>query len=121
MTWDETGFQTRNSDWNRSVDSKHMKFTSCKAYADVWMRPATKADGTTYYEYIVLYVDDCLVISENPEAIIRQELGKYFTLKEASIGPPDIYLGGKMRQVVMDNGAKGLVIQFFPICARSCQ
>jgi hypothetical protein len=26
-----------------------------------------------------------LVISENPEAILPQELGKYFTLKEASM------------------------------------
>ena len=85
---------------------EHMQFTSCKADADVWMRPATKADGTEYYEYVLLYVDDCLVISENPEAILRQELGKYFTLKEASIGPPDIYLGGKMRQVVLENGIK---------------
>jgi hypothetical protein len=83
---------------------EYMKFTSCKADTDVWMCPATKADGTKYYEeYILLYVDDCLVMSENPEAILRPELGKYFTLKEASISPPDIYLGGKMRQVVMEN------------------
>jgi hypothetical protein len=47
-----------------------------------------------------------MVISENPEAILRQELGKYFTLKEASIDPPDIYLGGKMRQVVLENEVK---------------
>jgi hypothetical protein len=85
---------------------EYLKFTSCKADADVWMRPATKSDGTEYYEYVLLYVDDCLVVSENPEAILRQELGKYFKLKEASIGPPDIYLGGKMRHVVMENGMK---------------
>jgi hypothetical protein len=85
---------------------EYLNFTSCKADADVWMRPANKADGTPYYEYVLLYVDDCLVVSENPEAILRKEIGKYFKLKEASIGPPDIYLGGKMRQVVMENGVK---------------
>jgi hypothetical protein len=85
---------------------EYLHFTSCKADADVWMRPANKADGTSYYEYVLLYVDDCLVVSENPEAILRQEIGKYFKLKESSIGPPDIYLGGKMRQVVMENGVK---------------
>jgi hypothetical protein len=83
-----------------------LNFTSCRADADVWMQPATIADGTEYYEYVLLYVDDCLVVSENPEAILRNELGKYFKLKEASIGPPDVYLGGKMWQVVMENGAK---------------
>jgi hypothetical protein len=85
---------------------EHLNFTSCKADADVWMRPATRTDGTEYYEYVLLYVDDCLVVSENPEAILRQEIGKYFKLKEPSIGPPDIYLGGKMRQVIMENGSK---------------
>jgi hypothetical protein len=50
---------------------EHMKFTSCKADADAWMRPATKADSTEYYEYVLLNVDNCLVvISENPEAIL---------------------------------------------------
>ena len=29
-----------------------------------------------------------------------------FTLKEESIGPPDIYLGGKMREVILENGIK---------------
>jgi hypothetical protein len=80
---------------------EHMMFTSCKADADVWKRPATKADGTEYYEYSLLYIDDCLVISENPEAILRQELGQYFTLKEAYIGPPDIYLGAKKKRQVV--------------------
>jgi hypothetical protein len=30
-----------------------LNFTSCKADPDVWMRPATKPDGFTYYEYIL--------------------------------------------------------------------
>jgi hypothetical protein len=28
-------------------------FTSCKADPDVWMRKATKPDGTYYYEYVL--------------------------------------------------------------------
>eukprot|EP00970_Alexandrium_tamarense_P013767 scaffold3678_cov106-Alexandrium_tamarense.AAC.1 len=40
------------------------------------------------------------------EDIIRKEIGKYSELKEESIGPPDIYLGGKMRRVVLDHGSK---------------
>ena len=45
-----------------------------------------------------------MVISHRPEEILRDELGKYFGLKEKSIGPPKIYLGGKMRKVALDNG-----------------
>ena len=51
-------------------------------------------------------MDDCLVVSENGERVLRNEIGKYFTLKETSIGPPKIYLGGKMISVELANGAK---------------
>ena len=83
----------------------HLGFTSCRADPDVWMRPKVKADGSEIWEYMLLYVDDTLVVSEDGEKVLRDELGKYFELKEASIGPPDIYLGGKMRKVMMENGA----------------
>ena len=39
-----------------------------------------------------------------PESILRNELGRYFELKEESIGPPDHYLGGKVRKVQLNNG-----------------
>ena len=83
----------------------HLGFTSCLADPDVWMREATKSDGTEYWEYVLLYTDDALVISENAESILRNEIGKYFELKPESIGPPKIYLGGHMRKVKLDNGA----------------
>jgi hypothetical protein len=38
------------------------------------MRPAKHSDGSEYYEYILLYTDDCLVISENAEPVLRNEL-----------------------------------------------
>ena len=81
-------------------------FTSCQADSDVWMRAATKPDGVDYFECVLLYVDDCLIISHKPEAILREEIGMYITLKEASIGPPSQYLGGKLRQVTMANSQK---------------
>lgn len=85
---------------------EHLKFKSCLADPDVWMREATKSDGGTYYEYALLYVDDTLIVSENGERVLREEIGKYFELKEASIGPPDIYLGGKVTKVQLENGVK---------------
>jgi hypothetical protein len=70
------------------------------------MRPAKHSDGTDYYEYILLYTDDALVIGEHAEKILRTELGRYFELKESSIGPPKIYLGGHVRKVQLDNGVQ---------------
>ena len=83
---------------------QHLDFVSCPADPDIWMRPAKMADGMRYYEYILLYTDDALVISDNAEQTLRRDLGKYFELKEESIGPPKIYLGGGVRKVTLDNG-----------------
>jgi hypothetical protein len=52
-------------------------FKACKADADVWMRPAVKADGSEYYEYVLCYVDDILVISERPKRIMEGLEAKY--------------------------------------------
>jgi hypothetical protein len=61
---------------------------SCIADHDGWMRLAKRSDGSDYYGYILLYTDDALVVSDNAEQVLRNVLGRYFTLKEESIGPP---------------------------------
>ena len=81
-----------------------LNFKSCLADTDVWMWPAIKSDGNTYYEYILIYVDNALVVSENAESILQNELGRYFHLKEEWIGPPTIYLGGRVHKVQLENG-----------------
>jgi hypothetical protein len=54
-----------------------------------------------HWEYVLLYTDDTLVVSENPESILRNEFGKYF---QDSIGSPKIYLGGNVRKVQLEKG-----------------
>ena len=49
------------------------------------MRPSIKCDGTNVWDYVLIYTDDTLVISENAESILRNEMGKYFELKQESI------------------------------------
>jgi len=81
-----------------------LKFQSRRADPDVWMRPAIKSDGNKVWDYVLIYTDDTLVISENAESILRNEMGKYFELKQESIGPPKLYLGGNLRKVQLENG-----------------
>ena len=80
-------------------------YESCLADPDVWLRKATKGDGSRYYEYILLYVDDMLSISHEARGAVM-EVGDYFTMKPESIGPPEIYLGGKVTKNVMPNGVE---------------
>ena len=81
-------------------------FTSSRADPDVWFRLSTRSTGEEYYEYVLLYVDDVLVISEKAEAVLRKEIGRYWELKPESIGPPSKYLGGKLREVTLETGVK---------------
>ena len=100
------GWKAAGRDFRNHLHScmEFLNFKSCLADPDVWMRPAIKSDGNTYYEYILLYVDEVLVVSENAESILRNELGRYFHHKEESIGPPTVYLGGRVRKVQLENG-----------------
>ena len=50
---------------------KHINFKSYLADPDVWMRQAVDTKGMEYYEYVLLWTDDCLVISHRPEYVLR--------------------------------------------------
>jgi hypothetical protein len=63
-------------------------YESCKADPDVWMKPGTKRDGTKYWSYVLCYVDDILVIDENPRETMKYLQSRYM-LKE---GMPGHYL-----------------------------
>ena len=116
------GGKTSGRDFSNHLRScmHFINFASCPADPDVWMRPAIKSDGTKCYDYVLLYVDDAWVVSKKAESILRNELGRYFELKEESIGPPDHYLGGKVRKVQL-KWCKCMGIQFISICSNSCQ
>ena len=87
---------------------KEIGFTSCQGDPDVWMRSSKKDDGTDVWEYFLLYTDDCLVISPKGRggANTLYKIHLKFELKEESIGPSDIYLGGKKREVTLKNRIK---------------
>ena len=73
---------------------RHLNFESCLSDPDLLIRPVIKNDGSAYYEYVLIYVDGCLVTSHKAEDILREEIGKCFPFKPGSIGLPDVYLGG---------------------------
>ena len=46
------------------------------------------------------------MVFDHGEKILREEIGKYFNLKENSIVLPDVYLGVKMRLVKLEKSSK---------------
>ena len=85
---------------------EHMGFSSSLADSGVWYCMAKRKNGEKYYEYVLLYTGGCLVLSERAESILRDEIGKYFELKEESIVKSSQYLGGKLREVELENGTQ---------------
>jgi hypothetical protein len=82
----------------------HLGFSSSRADPDVWIRLTKQSPGEAYYEHILLYVDNVLVISERAEQVLRLEIGQHFVLREESIGKPSNYLGGKRQEVTLEKG-----------------
>ena len=70
--WALYGGQVAGRDFRNHLPScmEFLNFKSCLADPDVWMRLAINSDGNTYYEYMLLYVNDALVVSENAESIL---------------------------------------------------
>jgi hypothetical protein len=74
-----------------------MGFKSSVADPDVWLRPASKADGEEYYEYIMMYVDNILAISETP-LLIMEAIQDMVRFKNDKIEEPSNYLGAKLQK-----------------------
>ncbi len=51
-----------------------MGFQSCLADPDIWFRAACKLNGKKYYEYLLVYFDDILVLSHDPTKVLNQSL-----------------------------------------------
>ena len=71
-------------------------FKSCLADADVWRKSATKKNGTKYYEYVLTYVDDCLVISENTIWVLEALTKDPYNYKLKDVEEPTKYLGAEI-------------------------
>jgi hypothetical protein len=85
----------------------HLGFQTCLADNDVWIKAQTKPDGTDYYAYVLVYVDDILVIHHDAKKILSQ-IDYFFRMKPKSMGDPDIYLGySKLRlHVIAGSGVQ---------------
>ena len=48
-------------------------------------------------------MDDCLAVSHDARSLL-DEIDNFFEMKAGSIGDPDMYLGGKLKEMVLPNG-----------------
>ena len=71
---------------------------------DIWFKPAMASNGFKYYSYIVVYVDDLLIIDKEPTVFMNQ-IQETFKVKKDSIEEPKSYLGADISKVYYHDGS----------------
>ena len=95
------GLKTSANAWRTHICNTlqtKIKFKSSPADNDVWLKQDMRSDSFSYYTYILVYIDDILIVSDNPTKYMAQLKANYY-VKESSIGPPNIYLGSRVKLV----------------------
>ena len=99
------GLKSSGARWRDHLATilREIGFTNSKADPDVWMRQSQKPSGFKYWEYVLCYVDDVLVISHEPQVTV-EAIGKHVALKEGSVASPTTYLGANVFKHVIHDG-----------------
>jgi hypothetical protein len=105
------GLKSSSARWREHMAQtlRNGGFMSCKADPDLWLRPATKPDGSKIYEYVLCYVDDCIFQGLDPMGFMDY-LRTVYTLKEGSVQEPETYLGADVRRHELADGQKAWAI-----------
>jgi len=99
------GLKSSGAAW-RSTLAQTMEmlgYRPTQADPDVWIKRASKEDGSPYYKMMLIYVDDVLHDAEDPEEDMKK-LGQVYRLKDG-VGTPERYLGGNIERVQTSNGS----------------
>ena len=70
-------------------------YTPSSNDADVWLQPAIKPGGHKYYEYLLTYVDDIILVSHDPDTTMLG-LQSVVKLKNDKFSQPDSFLGSQL-------------------------
>ena len=84
-------------------------FKPSLADPDLWFKPMSAKDGFKYYAYILVYVDDILIIDKTPMRFMDM-INEKFKVKPDSIAEPTSYLGADLRKVQYQDGSYAWVM-----------
>jgi hypothetical protein len=74
---------------------EELGFQPTIADPDVYRRCNRKPSGEEYWELLLVYVDDILIISHEAKKHL-EKLGTFYEFNLASVGPPTRYLGANV-------------------------
>ena len=80
-----------------------INFVPTQDYPDVYLQRAQKENGEGYYELLLVYMDDVLTCSHEPEAIM-DNIVMPNNLKEGLVVEPTLYLGAEIKNYQVKSG-----------------
>ena len=100
------GLKSSGAAWRQMLAQilRDLGYIPSKADPDVWPKAETKPDGTEYYAYVLVYVDDVLYLHHDPDTFMNR-LAEVYRLKDGSVGEPGRYLGANIEKVQLDDGS----------------
>ena len=100
------GLKSSGASWRsmfKQFIEETLGFAPTRADSDAYIRRNRKVDGTEYYELLLVYVDDVLLISHDPDKVMK-DIGKAFEIKNDEYGPPKRYLGADVEKFQVPGG-----------------
>ena len=116
------GLKSAGAEWRTFFAQAltRLEFKPTWGNRDVYIKPQIKPNGDRYYEMILVYVDDILIISHNTKPII-DSIASQFQLKEDSLHAPNEYLGTTIKIYTENSGLLGHVLgRICESCSHGC-
>ena len=85
------------------VIGNKLGFKSSLSNPYLWMKSSITSSGSKYYEYILVYVDDILMVDKDPYKHMYN-LHDNYTVKPSIIGEAKLYLGADYNKVFYPGG-----------------
>ena len=102
------GLKSSGASWRQMFKEyivSRMGFVPSSLDGDMYYRRSKDEQGACYYELLLVYVDDVLAISHDPEAIMKV-IGQGFEIKNNEWGRPTRYLGADVELFQLPTGMK---------------
>ena len=92
------GLKSAGKSWRNMLAEtlEEMGWQNTIADPDVYRRSASRGNGSKYYELLLVYVDDILVVSHKPKETMDR-IGEVYDLKD-SVARPTRYLGANIER-----------------------
>ncbi len=101
------GLKSSGAAW-RSVFTESLRkmgWIPTRINSDVYRRRGIKPNGENYWELLLVYVDDCLAVSHDPETTMLK-IGEIYELKDDKFGTPESYLGAGIEKFTHPDGTE---------------